>query len=329
MQRLVKISDLFEIKYGNSLELINLEQCTSTDYCAIPFVSRTEKNNGVSAYVFELIDIAPNPKHTLSVAVGGSVLSTFYQPKEFYTGFHVLVLSPKKKLSVVEMLFYAKCISSNKYKYSYGRQANKTMKYLLIPETVPNRIIENLSNFKSSLENNLKQKPILSKRMHLDISNWKLFSLSDLFTITGSKTTSKQELEEIGEGMFPNVTTQATNNGVDKFYDIYTEEGNILTVDSAVLGYCSYQPLRFSASDHVEKLIPKFKMNGYVAMFFVTILNLEQYRYNYGRKASQTRMKSISIKLPEKKGQPDFELMENYIKSLPYSRSLRKLSTLN
>ena len=51
-------------------------------------------------------------------------------------------------------------------------------------------------------------------------------------------------------------------------------------------------------------------------------MNLEQYRYNYGRKCSQTRMKEISVKLPEKNGEPDFEFMENYIKSLSYSSSL-------
>jgi len=322
MNDLVKISDIFNLNYGNSLELINLEKCSSTDYNSIPFVSRSEKNNGVSAFVYEMIDIETNPKHTLTVALGGSVLSTFYQPLPFYTGFHVLVLSPKKKMSVEEMLFYAKCISSNKYKYSYGRQANKTLKDLLIPKNTPKKLIDILSRFKTNLEQDLKQKPVIAKKIKLDTNNWKLFSLLDLFTITGSKTTPKQELEEIGYGMFPNVTTQATNNGVDNFYDVHTEEGNVLTVDSAVLGYCSFQPLKFSASDHVEKLIPKFEMNNYVAMFFVTIMNLEKYRYNYGRKASQTRMKTISIKLPEKNGKPNFSLMEKYIKSLPYSKSL-------
>jgi len=49
-------------------------------------------------------------------------------------------------------------------------------------------------------------------------------------------------------------------------------------------------------------------------MFLVTIFNLEQYRYNYGRKASQTRLKEIAIQLPAKDYQPDFEFMENYIK---------------
>jgi restriction endonuclease S subunit len=129
-------------------------------------------------------------------------------------------------------------------------------------------------------------------------------------------------LEEYGIGHYPYVTTQATNNGVRGFYDFYTEEGNVLTVDSAVLGYCAYQPLNFSASDHVEKLIPKFKMNKYIAMFLTTIINLEQYRYNYGRKCSQSRMKQAKIKLPSKNNQPDWHFMENYIKSLPYSSSI-------
>ena len=138
----------------------------------------------------------------------------------------------------------------------------------------------------------------------------------------GSKTTPLLEVYEYGTGEYPYVTTKATNNGVEGNYDFYTEKGNVLTVDSAVVGYCSYQALNFSASDHIEKLVPKFKMNTYIALFLVTILNLEQYRYNYGRKSSQSRMRDISIKLPTKDNQPDWQFMEDYIKALPYSANL-------
>lgn len=320
--KLVKISDLFTIKYGNSLELINLSQCKSTDKNSIPFISRTEKNNGISAFVEEELDIEKNPAHTLTVAVGGSVLSTFYQPIPFYTGFHVLVLEPKKEMNVIEMLFYAKCISANKYKYNYGRQANKTLKSILVPSQIPHGLKNKLSDYHKNLAKRISGKSLADKKIKLEIDKWKKFELDKLFKIQGSKTTPMVELEEYGKGKYPYVTTQATNNGIEGFFNFYSEDGNILTADSAVLGYCSYQPLSFSASDHVEKLIPRFNMNKYVAMFFVTILNLEQYRYNYGRKCSQTRMEQISIKLPEEKGRPDFEFMENYIKSLPYSSSL-------
>jgi len=322
MNDLVKISDIFNVKYGNSLELINLLQCKSTDNNSIPFVSRTENNNGVSSFVEKEFDIESNPPHTLSVAVGGSVLSTFYQPLEYYTGFHVLILSPKEQLTIIEMLYYAKVISLNKYRYNYGRQANKTLKDILIPQYISSSTKNKLSLLYKKTFNNILKKSISNEYIKININSWQSFKLENLFEIKGSKTTPLWELEDYGNGIYPYVTTQATNNGIDGFYNYYTEEGNVLTVDSAVLGYCSYQELPFSASDHVEKLIPNFKLNIYIALFLTTIINTEQYRYNYGRKCSQTRMKTISIKLPTKKNQPDFKYMENYIKSLEYSASL-------
>jgi len=148
------------------------------------------------------------------------------------------------------------------------------------------------------------------------------FKVPDLFDIKGTKTTPIKRLKEYGIGEYPYVTTQATNNGVAGFYDYFTENGNVLTIDSAVLGYCSYQSKNFSASDHVEKLIPKFKMNKYIALFLTTIINQEQFKYNYGRKAAQMRLEKISIKLPAKNNNPDWVFMERYIKSLPYSSSI-------
>jgi hypothetical protein len=322
MNNLVKVSDLFNVIYGVNLELVNLTQCKSTNKNAVPFVSRTENNNGVSAYVEMELDIEPNPAHTLSVAGGGSVLSTFYQKFSYYSGRDLYILVPKRKMSVIEMLFYAKCISANKYKYNYGRQANKTLKNILIPSQIPEELKNKLTAYHKELEKSISQKPFIDKEIKLEINKWGEFELNELFKIQGSKTTPLLELEEYGHGKYPYVTTQATNNGIDGFFDFYSEEGNVLTTDSAVLGYCSYQALSFSASDHVEKLIPKFKINKYIAMFLTTILNLEQYRYNYGRKCSQDRMKKIRIKLPSKNGNPDFEYMESYIKSLPYSASL-------
>lgn len=152
MIKLIKVSDIFNVVYGVNLELINLDKCNSTDYLSIPFVSRTEKNNGVSAFVEKIIDIEPNPKHTLSVAGGGSVLATFYQPEPYYSGRDLYVLIPKKKMSVTEMLFYAKCISSNKYRYSYGRQANKTLKDLLIPKNIKPKIGKTMSIYTADLK---------------------------------------------------------------------------------------------------------------------------------------------------------------------------------
>ncbi|MYE90496.1 hypothetical protein F4X33_16040 [Candidatus Poribacteria bacterium] len=152
---------------------------------------------------------------------------------------------------------------------------------------------------------------------------WELFKIPDLFTIRGTRTTPIEDLEYSGSGEYPYVTTQSTNNGVRGFFGIKTEDAGVLTIDSAVCGYCSYQALSFSASDHVEKLIPQFEMDIYVAMFFVTIFNMEQYRYNYGRKCSQTRLKEAEIRLPVgSTGEPDYNFMREYISHLAYSSNL-------
>ncbi|WP_300753159.1 N-6 DNA methylase [uncultured Brachyspira sp.] len=179
----------------------------------------------------------------------------------------------------------------------------------------------------SNKKDDISSISVSNNSIKLNINNWNYFNLTELFKIKGSKTTPPDDIPNLNNGIYPYVTTQASNNGVSGFYDFYTEEGNVITIDSAVLGYAAYQEFPFLASDHVEKLIPKFLLNPYIAMFLVTILNKEQYRYGYGRKASQKRLKKSHIKLPSilnenNKYEPDWEYMENYIKSLPYSSSI-------
>jgi len=144
------------------------------------------------------------------------------------------------------------------------------------------------------------------------------------FKITGSKSITDTNIRDYAAGEYPYVTTSAKNNGIQGFYDYFTEKGNVLTVDSATVGVCFYQSSNFSASDHVEKLEPRFDMNLYIALFIQTLVNMEQFRYGYGRKFSQTRIRKTKIKLPSTlnaggEHAPDWLFMEEYIKSLPYS----------
>jgi type I restriction-modification system DNA methylase subunit len=126
----VKISDIFKIKNSQSLELLNCEQTENGVY----FVSRTSKNNGIAAKIEQLDDLEPMPSGAITVALSGSVLSSFYQDEPFYTAYHIAALYPKQPLTKEEMIYYACAIEQNKYRYSFGRQANKTLKDLLIPK---------------------------------------------------------------------------------------------------------------------------------------------------------------------------------------------------
>lgn len=128
--KLVPLADLFEVKYGSNLELNAL----TLDPDGINFVSRTARNNGVSARVAELSDKEPIEAGVLTVAAGGSVLATFVQPEPFYSGRDLYYLRPLVTLTLEQKLFCCMSIKANRYRYNYGRQANKTLRELRIPD---------------------------------------------------------------------------------------------------------------------------------------------------------------------------------------------------
>jgi hypothetical protein len=125
------LNDVFDVRYGHSLELNRLRRASPE--CGIAFVSRKMDDNGVSAFV-ERNGLEPAAPGILTCALSGNgVLSTFLQERPFYTAYHVALLTPKRALSRAQLLYYAMCIRANRYRYSYGRQANRTIKLLSVP----------------------------------------------------------------------------------------------------------------------------------------------------------------------------------------------------
>lgn len=127
--KLVKVSSMFDVVYGVNLELNKM----TLDPNGINFVSRSARNNGVSARVKKMDGIKPIPAGVLTVAGGGSVMETFVQPEPFYSGRDLYYLVPKEELTLQEKLFYCMCLRANKYRFNYGRQANRTLKDIKIP----------------------------------------------------------------------------------------------------------------------------------------------------------------------------------------------------
>lgn len=161
----------------------------------------------------------------------------------------------------------------------------------------------------ASIPEQMKRK--ISRTKELTDREWKSFKITDLFNVTGTAL-----LEESSVGNFPYLTAKTTNNGHQTYIDQYTEEGNVITFESSAAGHCFYQPYKFSAQHHVEKLNPHFKMNLYNALFIVTVLNVHNHsKFSYGYKASKKRIRQQKIYLPaaiDDSG-PDFDFMEDYI----------------
>lgn len=307
--KLVKISDIFDVKYGVNLAL---NQCEQQDG-GIPFVSRTSENNGVSAYIKPL-NIEPNQGHTLSVAGGGSVLSTFYQSEPYYSGRDLYILIPKIKMNKYEMLMYCSFIEANKYKYSYGRQANKTLSDIKIPDLnyTKHKVLD--INFKKPTH-----KPCINKKNNLEIKNWIWFNLIEFFEMKTGQYYSKEKYQI---GKTPIITSTQQNNGVSCYLDVKPHFLRGITIGKVS---CStfYQNEPFSCSSDVTTLVNDKILNPYIGIFLTTIINIESFKWSYGRQIRLNDAQKLRIKLPATKdGNPDWQFMEDYIKSLPYSASL-------
>ena len=127
-----RLGQLFDVQYGINMELNACKETTADDPEGIAFVARTAENNGVSAYVKPMWGKIPQKAGTITCAGGGSVLSTFVQERDFYSGRDLYLLHTKEPLSLQTKLFLVTVISKNQYRYSYGRQANITMPSLLL-----------------------------------------------------------------------------------------------------------------------------------------------------------------------------------------------------
>lgn len=327
-----RYDEIFDIRKGKRLTKENMTEGS------IRYIGAIDSNNGLSAYIGN--DSQLHQGNTISVSYNGSIGFAFYQEKEFWATDDVNVLYPRFSLNRYIAMFLCHLIEREQYRFCYGRKwdleaMNKskiklpvtsegTPDWKYMEDFVKDQIIPQLPKKAQKVWlQKYDTQPMQQEKMKLNTDEWKWFRYTDLFQISGSKTTPVAELESYGKGEYPYVTTQAVNNGIEGYYNYWTEKGGVLTIDSAVLGFCSYQEKNFSASDHVEILTPLFEMNKYIAIFLVTLINKEQYRYSYGRKCSQIKLRNSKIKLPvTPAGTPDWKFMEDYIKSLPFSRNI-------
>jgi hypothetical protein len=311
-----KLGELFYIKNSQSLELLNCNQIDD----GICFVARTEKSNGITARVEKLDNLEPMAAGAITVALSGSVLSSFYQYEPFYTAYHVASLYPKKELTKEQMIFYALVIEQNKYRYSFGRQANKTLKNILLPDI--NELPDYVNKISIS-DYELKKEPVLNRMLELNTYNWKRFRYDEIFDIKKGNRLTKANMIEgninfIGASKFNNGLTAKISNSE------HIHSANTITLSyNGSIGEAFYQSEPFWATDDVNVLYLKYKLNPYTAMFLCTLLPIEKYRWGFGRKWDKEMMQESTIKLPVTKDNiPDWQFMENYIKSLPYSKSI-------
>lgn len=297
-----KVSDLFDIQYGNSLELIYLEK----DPNGVNFISRTAKRNGVSGKVKTLSTEKPFPAGMLTVAVGGSVLETFLQQSPFYTGFHVMVLSPKVEMSTAVKLYYCHCIRANRYKYSYGRQANATHGSLLIPdlESIP-AYVHSMS-IKEYGEALIKQTELPEDNSDYPV-NTRSVPLDELFIVENGIASSQVVRSKIKESenwipyIRPSYRQETSIDAyvnkklvsTDKVFPVGSLYVSTNGQGSHTFSYVS--TTEFVPNSDVSVLIPKRKMSLQEKLFYAQCITNNRYKFSYGRKPKGARLKAIQL----------------------------------
>ena len=296
------VSELFEVKYGVNLELNALIK----DNGGINFVSRTSKNNGVSAKVKPLPDIEPLPAGTITVAGGGSVMETFLQLAPYYSGRDLYYLTPKVHMSNEAKLYYCMCLRNNKYKFSYGRQANTTLTDLQIPalDCIPDYVCD--FSIKEYGKAFLKQIDFPETNMRYYMSE-EVVPLSRLFNIKNGISSSSVLKKDFKESknwipyIRPSYRQETSISGYvnkqlipeDKVFPQGTLYVSTNGQGSHTFSYVSV--FEFVPNSDVSVLIPKRPMSIQEKLYYSHCITRNRYKFSYGRKPKGNRLEAILL----------------------------------
>lgn len=152
------------------------------------------------------------------------------------------------------------------------------------------------------------------------MKNKKLFRMDEIFHIKKGKRLTKVDMIK---GELNYIGAISENNGVRQKINAPKQfDGNCITVNyNGSVGEAFYQEQAFWASDDVNVLILKdYLLNKKIAMYLITIIKANQYRFSYGRKWTKEKMSETEILLPvDAEGNPDWKAMETFISQLRIS----------
>lgn len=328
-----QLKKIFDVDYGNKFDL---NKMTETNDMNIAFVSRTATNNGVSSWVELVEGILPYPAGCITVALGGSLGSTFVQPKPFYTGQNVAVLKDNEDVRILtteEKLFVAMLIQKEcKLRFvAFGRELNKHIKKdftLRLPAISDDEVDwDSLSMLSRGFLERVKISTQNTIHSFKDMSSWRYFKVKDLFLtnedekLPRGKVHSKDDLSEGNDYFY--VGAKKRDNGIMYrcgFNEKQVSKGNCIVFicnGQGSVGYTNYMDKDFMASGDVA-LGYSDHLNKYNALFLVTMFDKERFKYSFGRKWGKY-LADTEVLLPAlENGEPDWKYMEDYIKELPY-----------
>lgn len=339
-----RVGDLFppqKCKCSNATELLE-------DGDEIAYIGAKKSDNGVMRYVKRVENLVSRGNCIVFIGDGqGSVGYSLYQPVDFI-GSTTLIVGYNEHLNPYNAAFLVSVLDLERFRYSFGRKYKKevvantkiqlpaikldngdyTPDWKYMEDFVKDQIIPQLPK---KAQRVWLQKydtvPQKQESMKLNTQDWKWFVIDELFDVQLTKGDIKAD--DIDEGEIPLISSGESNNGVVKYITAAgdgkaeTFPANTITLD--MFCHANYQEKEYFAVGHgrVNILMPKFQLNRYIGIFLCTLMNKEYYRFSYGRAVYSSVAEKMKLKLPvTPSGEPDWKFIEDYIKSLPYSKNI-------
>lgn len=306
-----------------------LTRGSAHDESTIAYVTRTDQDNGVKSLVRGAS--LTNVESGNAIVIGDTTSTISYQPSPFVAGEHIIA-ARADWLNKYTGLFITCLMRQERYRYSYGRAykldliRNTKLKLPVTTDGKPDW------HWIESYVDSLRSKPLTTsnavKPRSFDALAWEWFKLGGddgLFEIRkGKRLTSDDQTD----GDTPYIGAIDSNNGVTNYIGQNPiHEGNTISLSyNGSVGEAFYQPVPYWATDDVNALYLRDEygtLTPATGLFVCTVLKHDKYRYSYGRKWTLDNMNDTMVKLPATpEGKPDWQYMENYIKSLPYGDKL-------
>jgi len=309
-----------------------------------PYVIRSNVNNGIKGYITQETKYL-NQGNTISF--GQDTATMFYQKKPYFTGDKIKIFSLKERelneklglyfITAMRMAFSTFSWGSSsfdekvlkKVRISLPITTNDSVDFNYMEECISELVEERISELEkeriSELEGYLKvtgfndyiltteEKKAIEKFKNGEV-HWKDYNVENLF----GKSTRGKRLKSMDRisGNLPFVTAGEANEGISAYIgnnvDIFSK--NTSTID--MFGSAKYRNYDYGADDHVA-VVHTEKLSKYAVMFVTSALNKSAYagQFDYSRNFYAKDADELSISLPTKNMQPDFDFMETYIKA--------------
>ncbi len=304
-----RLSSLFTLRSGDFHATAELGDGN------IPLISCGDTDNGLVGY----FDIPIEKRHSMSITVAynGQPLLAKFHPYEFGAKDDVAILTPLIPMQPSTLYYLAALLNNMTWRYSYGRKCFRTkLREVQIPVPVTKTGEIDQASIQKIFPKNLLSFIPKASEHQLTLSQatkWHDFPVTKLFTI---KRGDFHSLIALGGGDSLTVSRVATDNGVVGYYEkpdkakIYPR-GSITV--STVGGDAFVQISDFIATDNILICSPKEPLSITTIFFIAMMLNLQKWRYSYGRQCYKAKFSSATISLPV---QDNSDLNESYMRSV-------------